>query len=123
VCSESTSSQSGYCNDFVYGDDSADEKRQRVSAVAVGAGPEEMWDHIEPQWIARNNGVPFHARDCETDHGDYAAFPDERNKELFKNLTVMLAGSGLIGRGVGIDLRAQRKVFPDAPDWLTTKHL
>jgi len=101
---------------LIYGDDSADEKRQRVSAVAVVVGTERMWNQIEPKWIARNNEVPFHARDCETDNGDYAAFPHERNKELYKDLTVMLAESGLIGRGEGIDLRAQREIFPDAPD-------
>jgi hypothetical protein len=101
---------------LVYGDDSADEKRQRVSAVATVVGTEETWSRIEPQWIARNNGIPFHARDCETDNGDYAAFPHEQNKELYKDLTIMLAGSGLIGRGVGIDLKAQREVFPEGPD-------
>ncbi len=101
---------------LVYGDDSSDEKRQRVSAVAIVAGTEAMWNRIEPQWIARNEGMPFHARDCETDHGDYAAFPHEQNKELYKDLAIMLAGSGLIGRGIGIDLKAQREVFPDGPD-------
>ena len=101
---------------FVYGDDSSDEQRQRVCAVAVVLGTEEQWGWLEPQWVARNNGIPFHARDCETDNGDYKHFSHAANKELYKDLTVMLAGSGLIGRVIAIDLTAKRAVFPDAPD-------
>ena len=100
----------------VYGDDSADEKRQRVSAVAIVVGKEETWNQVEPAWIARNKGTPFHARDCETDNADYAAFPHQNNKQLYKDLTVMLAESDLIGRGVAIDLASQRKTFPEGPE-------
>lgn len=101
---------------FVYGDDSADEKRQRVSAVAIVVGKEEMWRRIDPIWTARTSGIPFHARDCETDNGDYANSPHRQNKDLYKDLAIMLAGSGLIGRAVAIDLAAQRKVFPEGPE-------
>jgi hypothetical protein len=101
---------------LVYGDDSADKKRDRVAAVAAVFGSEEMWGWIEPQWIARNDGVPFHARDCESDRGDYRDIPHEKNKGLYKDLATMLAFSELIGLGIAIDLVAQRIVFPQAPD-------
>lgn len=101
---------------FVYGDDSADERRQRVSAVAIVLGTERMWEEIETRWIARNNGIPFHAKDCESDHGDYSGSPHEVNKALFKDLTIMLAESGLMGRGIAIDLKAQREAFPEGPE-------
>ena len=108
---------------FVYGDDSSDEKRQRVCAVAVVAGTEELWLRLESQWIARTGGIPFHARDCESDRGDFAPKDGEntdevhkRNKTLYKDFATMLASSGVGGRTVAIDLMAQRDVFPDSPD-------
>ena len=101
---------------LVYGDDSADEQRQRVSALAIAVGKKDAWDEFEPRWKARNDGIPFHAKDCETDNGDYARFPHEHNKALYKDLTVMIAESDLIGRAIAIDLKAQREAFPDGPD-------
>ncbi len=101
---------------FVYGDDSADEQRQRVCAVAVVIGTEQLWQRFEPQWIDRNNGIPFHARDCESDQGNYKGFSHQHNKDLYKDLAIMMAGSGLIGRAIAIDLVAQRTIFPEAPD-------
>lgn len=98
----------------MYGDDSADEKRERVSAVAVVIGPEEAWDWLEPQWVARNDGIAFHARDCESDHGDYEGRPHEENKALYKDLATMMVFSELGGLGVAVDLVAQRKVFPES---------
>jgi hypothetical protein len=101
---------------FVYGDDSADEKRKRACAVAVIIGTEELWRQFEPQWIDRTNGIPFHARDCESNQGDYKGFSHQHNKELYKDLAIMMASSGLIGRAIAIDLIAQRSIFPEAPD-------
>jgi hypothetical protein len=101
---------------FVYGDDSSDEKRQRVCAVAVVLGTEERWQQLESQWIARTRGVPFHARDCESDQGDYRNITHQQNKDLYKDLTMMLASSGLGGCTIAIDLMAQRDIFPDSPD-------
>ncbi len=101
---------------YLYGDDSADEKRERVCAIGVVAGPEEMWNAIEPKWIERNNGIPFHAKDCESDQGDYANLTHRENKVLYRDLTTMLVDSGLGGLGISIDLAAQRKIFPNALD-------
>jgi hypothetical protein len=101
---------------LLYGDDSADEKRERVAAVAAVVGSEEMWEWIDPQWTARNGGIPFHARDCESDQGDYRTIPHEKNKSLYKDLATMLASSQLSGLGIGIDLVAQREIFPLAAD-------
>ena len=101
---------------LVYGDDSADQKKERVCAVGVVAGTEVMWEALEPKWIACNDGIPFHARDCESDRGDYAHFAHERNKALYREVTTMLAESGLGGLGIAIDLAAQRKIFPGSLD-------
>jgi len=101
---------------FVYGDDSADERKQRVSAVAVVVGDEEGWQALESKWIERTNGIPFHARDCESDRGDYANISHDDNKSLYRALTTMLAESDLGGFGVAVDLVAQRQIFPESLD-------
>ena len=55
----------------VFGDESSDEKKQRVFAVAGVIGSEEMWNAIEPRWVSRTGGIPFHANNCDSDQGDY----------------------------------------------------
>ena len=99
---------------FVYGDDSSDEKRQRVAAVAVVIGTGQMWNRLEPQWVARNDGIPFHAKDCESDQGDYRGISHDQNKERYKDLATMLRLSELWGVGIAIDLAAQNEIFPGA---------
>lgn len=101
---------------LIYGDDSSDEKRERVVAVAAVAGDEKMWNWIETRWIERNHGIPFHARNCESDQGDYQGIPHSENKSLYKDLTTLIRNSQLSGVGFAIDLVAQRKIFPNAPD-------
>ena len=106
---------------FVYGDDSSDEKRERVTAIGIVLGSGGMWSAFEPKWIARNGGVPFHAKDCESDQGDYRDTPHADNKALYRDLVTMLAESGLGGLGVAIDLTVQREIFPNALDFMYYK--
>jgi len=101
---------------LVYGDDSADELRERVCAVAVVIGTEDSWRRVEEQWKARNGAIPFHARDCESDQGDYRTFDHRQNKDLYKDLATLIAGSGLAGRTIAINLDAQRTIFPNSPE-------
>ena len=102
-----------------YGDESMDEGKQRVCAVAAVTGTEDEWRAIQEKWIARNNGVPFHGKDCDINpgRGDYAGRSHEENKALYRDLAVMIGDSGLYGFGVAIDVAAQRKVFPDATEF------
>ncbi len=58
----------------VFGDESADETQQRVFAVAGVIGSEGAWAELEAKWVTRNGGIPFHAADCESGHGDGGAF-------------------------------------------------
>lgn len=101
---------------LVYGDESMDETKQRVCAVAGLIGSEDQWTAIEWRWTQRTNGVPFHGNHCDSDQGDYASRPHWENKELYRDLTIMLANSGLAGFGQAIDLSAKSKVFPEAED-------
>lgn len=100
----------------VCGDESSDETRQRVFAVGGLIGSEETWRKLEAKWVARTGEIPFHANKCDSDWGDYAKTTHADNKTLYRELTILLAESGLAGWGFAIDLSAQRKVFPDAPD-------
>ena len=101
---------------FIYGDDSYDEQQQRVCAVAVVFGREDQWKQFEDKWTARNGTIPFHARDCESDQGDYRVFCHRQNKELYKDCATMLAVSGLGGCSIAINLMARQNVFPASED-------
>ena len=99
----------------VFGDESADETKRRVFAVVGVIGAEETWEQLEANWIVRTGGIPFHAKDCDSDYGDYASTRHAENKALYRDLAIILAESGLGGWGFAIDLIAQERVFPDAP--------
>ncbi len=98
-----------------FGDESSDETKQRVFAVAGLIGTDEMWTRLETAWVIRTEGVPFHANDCESDHGDYKNSPHERNQTLYRDLVGMLAHSGLCGFGFAVDFISQKVVFPASP--------
>jgi hypothetical protein len=101
---------------LAYGDDSADEKRQRVCAVAGVIGTWNSWRALEREWLVRTDGIPFHAKDCESDWGDYKGKPHAENKALYKDMATMLANSSVYGIGVAVDLVAAKRVFPATPD-------
>lgn len=101
---------------LAYGDDSADEKRQRVCAVAGVVGTWSSWRALEREWLIRTGGIPFHAKDCESDWGDYRGRSHAENKALYQDLVTMLANSTIYGIGVVVDLIAARSVFPNSPD-------
>lgn len=99
---------------FAFGDESADEKKERVFAVGAVIGSEQHWTWLEDRWNIICDGVPFHANDCDGNREDFAQFTLEQNQERYKLLTKMLAISGLGGFGIAVDLAAQRRVNPDA---------
>jgi hypothetical protein len=99
----------------VYGDESADETKERVFVVAGVVGLNEHWETLQPKWDERCGGIPFHANDCESNQGDFAQFSDAENKARYKDLTVLLSNSGLGGFGVALDLISSREIFPQTP--------
>lgn len=101
---------------LVYGDDSMDEKKERVCAVAGVIGTILGWRDLERKWLVRTGGIPFHANDCDSDHGDYETTSHEENKALYKDLAILMAESHVRGIGIAIDLMAMRRVFPEAED-------
>ncbi len=122
MCAESQESARHICERRVlvmlcaYGDESADETKQRVFAVGAVIGSEQQWQAIQGAWVDRTGGMPFHANDCDSDRGAYANIPHNDNKKLYSDLIGLLADSGLGGWTTVIDLIAQREIFPDAMD-------
>lgn len=101
----------------VYGDESADETKERVFAVGGVIGREDDWAALEGKWRGRTGGVPFHANDCESDQGDFKGRLHSENLALYRDLATILAESGNIGGwAFAIDLKANREAFPDSPD-------
>ena len=100
----------------VFGDESIDATQQKVFATAGLLGDKNQWSRLREQWSSRMGGKIFHASDCECGHGGFKGGSHQDNLDLYKDLTTILAKSGLIGFGVGIDLAGLRKYFPDAKE-------
>lgn len=107
---------------LVYGDESLDETGSRVCSVVAVVGTEEQWKATEFQWCERNGAIPFHAKDCESNRGDYAPQLGEdegskngENKALYRDLISILAQSGLAGFASTVDISAQKAAFPEMP--------
>ena len=104
---------------LVYGDESLDETRSRVCAVAGLVGTEDAWCKLAEKWTALHCGIPFHAKDCDSNWGDYAPKEGEdadtknkANKTLYKESIRLLANSEIGGFASAYDLAAQREAFP-----------
>ncbi len=96
-----------------FGDESSDEDKKRVFAVAALFGNQEQWDNLELKWQELAGGIEFHAADCDSDHGDFEKFSHGQNKKLYKDLTILLSQSGILGYGVAIDISASRQEVPN----------
>jgi len=100
----------------VFGDESADETKQRVFAVAGLEGSESEWQALQDKWVTRTRGKEFHATECES---EYASHPDRQkhrdNLTLYADLAQLIANSELRGFGVALDLAAHQEFFPDIP--------
>jgi hypothetical protein len=97
-----------------YGDESADEKAERVFAVAGIFGRRDEWEALEPKWIERTSGITFHAAPCESDRGEYENNLHEENQRLYRDLTQLLCSTKLIGTSMVVDLQAHKKHFPQS---------
>jgi hypothetical protein len=98
----------------VFGDESHDPKSERVFAVAALFGSEAQWDDLKGRWRNRLGDRIFHATDCESDHGVFAATSHAENQKLYADLTNILGESRLLGFGSAMDLAGYREFFPDA---------
>jgi hypothetical protein len=105
-----------------FGDESSDETKSRVFAVAAIVGSKEDWEAFRSKWAERMGGKVFHASDCESGRKDFFGMEKPEIDSLLEDLTKILADSKLMGYGYAIDLAAYRSVassvlkeFPDMP--------
>jgi len=87
-----------------YGDDSADETKHRVFAVAGLFGSKTDWNQLRIKWRARTKGKIFHATECDADLGAYEYTGHKENKQLYADLTNIIAKSNLLGWAVSLSL-------------------
>lgn len=120
VCASQSAAKVCVLMFLVYGDESLDEKKERVCAVAGLVGLEDSWAALESKWKALHGEVPFHANNCESDQGDYEPKPGgdadanhRKNQELYKQSAILLMESNIGGYGAAYDLAAQRQAFPE----------
>lgn len=102
-----------------FGDESADESKQRVFCVAAIVAPEESWNDLKAAWVDRIGPIPFHATDCDSDHGDYANTSHAENKVLYKDLAQILARGDARGYARVVGLQAYNEHFPGSPRDMT----
>lgn len=86
----------------VFGDESADETKQRVFAISGLFGFEDDWRRAEESWLAITKGEVFHAADWE-----HAGRTEE-----YKHLALALAASPIAGVAYAIDLVGFTAVYP-----------
>jgi hypothetical protein len=99
-----------------YGDESADETRQRVFALAGLFGSALDWRAFTKQWKARTGGLIFHAAACDSDRGDYKNNDHAANKKLYADLSRIIAESPLLGNAVSISLPDYKELLASCLD-------
>lgn len=99
-----------------YGDESADEKKQRVYAVGGLFGDKSDWNTFEENWKRRMGGLVFHASDCEAGKGDFEQFDSRGNLKLYAELAKLIAESRLIGCTVAVSIPAYRELIAPLTD-------
>jgi hypothetical protein len=85
----------------VFGDESADEKKQRIFAVAGIIGSEDDWTGVEREWLKVTKGREFHANECQR--------PQDR--KLCEKLVEVLLTSRLMGWGAAMSLVDYSQIF------------
>jgi len=105
---------------FAFGDESHDSTKERIFTVAGLLGDESQWASFREKWNSRLGGSVFHAADCDSGYGDFRGVSENERHRLHRDLTRIVAASGLIGYGHAIDLAGCRAVAPsvmqDFPD-------
>lgn len=100
----------------VFGDESSDETKSRVFAVAGVFGGDRDWKSVGDAWLDRMGGIIFHAAQCETDQGDFQKNTHADNQALYKDLTQIICRSGLMGRSLTMNVAGWRAQFPLVPN-------
>src|SRR5690348_10563236 len=97
------------------GDESHDEREERVFAIAAIMAPEDIWAAAEPWWNELMEGQVFHGARFETEFAhDKTSDRHQQRLARYGELARMLATTGVMGVGVGMDVAGAKEAFPDA---------
>lgn len=98
-----------------YGDESADATSSRVFSVAGVIGTDDEWAEAMRPWLRRTRGLAFHANKCESQFAKTDHEKHEENLKLYRDLTVILAESHLVGIAVSLDIKSRDECLPGIP--------
>jgi hypothetical protein len=99
----------------IYGDESADEKKERVFAVSGLLGSKSEWEGLKSKWLKRTGGQIFHAAECESPSGKSADCHKE-NLQLYADLANIIGNSSLYGLGIAISIKDYNELIASALD-------
>jgi len=97
-----------------FGDESYDERKERVYAIGTVFGTNQEWTALQCAWLKRTCGVPIHAAELESDRGYFESFSHAQNLELYRDLITIIAQSKVGSHSVSMDLRNMKALFPGA---------
>jgi len=102
-----------------YFDDSADSKHAEYQAVGGLVGSGTQFDFLDILWADATKDLkePFHATDCETQHGQFEGWEKQDCDELMKQLVTVIRRTDLHGVGFVVPVGAFRAIFPEAEDF------
>ncbi len=95
-----------------YGDESADATSSRVFSVGGVLGTNDEWAAAMGLWLRRTRGLPFHANKCESQFAKTDREKHDENLKLYRDLTVILAESHLVGIAVSLDIKSRDECLP-----------
>ena len=102
-----------------YFDESADPKRERFVACGGFIGTETQWDGFELLWMhaTRELKNPFHATDCECQHGEFADWPKPKCDALMAELVSISIKQELAGYAAVVPIADFKAVYPNSHEY------
>lgn len=98
----------------IYGDESSDERQEKVWTVVGVIGTSNEWGLLEEAWRTRTGGLEFHACD-ESEFSPHSKTPDpEKHQErldLYRDLVKIVVDSYVAGLCVSLDVVAYEETF------------
>lgn len=88
----------------VFGDESSDERCERVFAIGGLFGNDVEWEQVIAKWIEITHGEEFHATQRDT----------PEHQEQYISLIHVLADSKLLGFGAAMSVDGLAEIFPQA---------
>lgn len=101
---------------LMFGDESADERKERVFALSLVIGTETEWEETILRWLSITRGAEFHANEFETEFvADEERVKHPKRLEEYRSLIDVLVDSHLAGFVFALDLGSFRELFPQTP--------